>query len=421
MNSNDKNKPPKYKGNATGEAASQPPKFEGTPTAQAAAEPPKFEGTPTAQPAAEPPKLDSNITEAEGKPSKDGKTFRRIVITVLVVFAISQLILFFMMTSKSCTRTHETSSGVVYSIPQSIDTVKKVSADTASLPYRGYAAVVLPEMPISMMFCGDTIDFDRIDMAERLDRELMTTIYNHTATSLIIKRANRYFPTLIKILSENDVPEDIVYLAVTESSLDATAVSPAKAAGMWQFMPDTGKEYGLEVNDYVDERFDVEKETVAACNYLKKAYAKYGDWASVCSSYNAGMNKISNELQKQQVDNSFDLRLVNETSRYVFRILAYKILLSNPKQFGYRLTATQLYQPIKYDVEEVNTTVDSWITWAREHDITYAQLREANPWIRSDHLPNEDGKVYNVKVPKHDSLYRSKAGNEVFNSKWVVD
>lgn len=406
MNPNEKNTPPKYKGNTIGEAASQPP---------------KFEGATTAQPAFEPPKLDSNIAEVESKPPKDGKTFRRIVITLLVVFAISQLILFFLMTPKSCTRTHETSSGVVYSIPQSIDTVKKVSTDTASLPYRGYAAVISPEMPISMVFCGDTIDFDGIDMAERLDRELTTTIYNHTATSLIIKRANRYFPTLIKILSENDVPEDIVYLAVTESSLDATAVSPAKAAGMWQFMPETGKEYGLEVNDYVDERFDIEKETVAACNYLKKAYAKYGDWASVCSSYNAGMNKISNELQNQQVDNAFDLRLVSETSRYVFRILAYKIFLSNPKQFGYRLNANQLYQPIEYDIEEVNTAVDSWITWAREHDITYAQLRDANPWIRSDHLPNEEGKVYKVKVPKHDSLYRSKAGNEVFNTNWVVD
>ena len=406
MNPNEKNNPPKYKGINTGESASQPPKFENNTTAQAAVEPPK---------------LESIITNEEAKPSKDGKTFRRIVIIVLVIFAISQLILFFLMTPKSCTRTHETSSGVVYSIPQSTDTVKKVSADTASLPYRGYAAVILPEMPISMMFCGDTIDFDRIDMAERLDRELTTTIYNHTATSLIIKRANRFFPTLIKILSENDVPEDLVYLAVAESSLEATAVSRAKAAGMWQFMPETGKEYGLEVNDYVDERLDVEKETVAACNYLKEAYAKYGDWASACAGYNAGMNKIANELQNQQVDNSFDLRLVSETSRYVFRILAYKIFLSNPKQFGYRLNAAQLYQPIEYDIEEVNTTVDSWITWAREHDITYAQLREANPWIRSDHLPNEDGKVYKVKVPKHDSLYRSKAGDKVFNSNWVVD
>ena len=401
MNLNDTSKPPKYKGTA--------------------GVPPKFEGANNEQAAAAPTKLGHHITEGESKPPRDGKTFRRIVITVLVAFAIFQLILFLMMSSKGCTRTYETSGGVVYSIPQSSDTVKKVSTDTASLPYRGYAAVISPEMPISMVFCGDTVDFDRIDMAERLDRELTTTIYNHTATSLIIKRANRYFPTLIKILRENDVPEDIVYLAVTESSLDATAVSPAKAAGMWQFMPETGKEYGLEVNEYVDERFNVEKETVAACNYLKKAYDKYGDWASVCASYNAGMNKISNEMQNQQVDNSFDLRLVSETSRYVFRILAYKVFLCNPKQFGYRLNANQLYQPIYYEVENVDTTVNSWITWAKEHGITYAQLRDANPWIRSNYLPNEEGKVYEVKVPKRNSLYRSKAGNEVFNSNWVVE
>ncbi len=402
MNTNNNNKPPKYNGIITGESESKPPTYDGNASKEECI----------------PPMLDSNSTGKESKPNKGGKTFRNTVITVLVIFAITQLILFFFITSKSCTRTHKTSSGVVYSIPQSIDTIKN---DTTSLPYRGYAAVIVPEMPISMDFCGEKVDFDRIDMAERLDRELTSTIYNHTQTSLIIKRANRFFPTLIKILSENDVPEDLVYLAVAESSLDVTAVSPAKAAGVWQLMPGTGKEYELEINEYVDERFNIENATVAACNYLKKAYSKYGNWAAACSSYNAGMGRVSSELERQQVDNAFDLRLVSETSRYIFRILAYKIFLSNPKQFGYRIDVNQLYQPIEYDVEEVNTTVDSWITWAKEHEITYAQLREANPWIRSDHLPNDSGKVYKVKVPKQDSLYRSKAGNKVFNHNWVVD
>ena len=285
----------------------------------------------------------------------------------------------------------------------------------------GYIAVTCPDIPQSINFCGDKVDFDRIDMAERLDRELTGTIYGQTMSSLIIKRANRYFPRLIEILKQNRMPEDLIYLAVAESSLDINALSPAKAAGIWQFMASTGKQYGLEVNDDVDERYDPEKETVAACQYLRNAYSKYGNWATVCASYNAGTARISNELASQQVNTSFDLRLVSETSRYVFRIIALKIFLENPKRFGYRLRSNQLYQPIEYDEVRVNTPVANWTTWAREHGITYAQLRDANPWIRSNKLPNASGKVYRVKVPKRDSLYRSTAGNSVYNSNWVID
>ena len=285
----------------------------------------------------------------------------------------------------------------------------------------GYVAVTCPDIPQSINFCGDKVDFDRIDMAERLDRELTGTIYGQTMSSLIIKRANRYFPRLIEILKQNRMPEDLIYLAVAESSLDINALSPAKAAGIWQFMASTGKQYGLEVNDDVDERYDPEKETVAACQYLRNAYSKYGNWATVCASYNAGTARISNELASQQVNTSFDLRLVSETSRYVFRIIALKIFLENPKRFGYRLRSNQLYQPIEYDEVRVNAPVANWTTWAREHGITYAQLRDANPWIRSNKLPNASGKVYRVKVPKRDSLYRSTAGNSVYNSNWVID
>lgn len=358
----------------------------------------------------------------DGKASKGGNKSRNYLIAVIALLAVTQLILILMIAPKSCTRTQVTSSGVVYEVADTVKAGPNAKAgDASSLPYRGYAPVVAPQLPISMAFAGENIDFDRIDMAERLDRELSVTIFSHMQSSLIIKRANRYFPILIKLLKENDVPEDLVYLAVAESSLDPSAVSGAHAAGMWQFMPATGREYGLEVNENVDERFNVEKETVAACNYLKKAYAKYGNWATTCASYNAGMGRIASELDKQQQRSALDLRLVSETSRYVFRILAYKIFLSSPKQFGYRLTEEQLYQPIDCDVVEVITAVDSWIDWAAEHGITYAQLREANPWIRSNMLPNDTGKVYKVKVPKRDSLYRSKAGSKVFNHNWIVE
>ena len=284
-----------------------------------------------------------------------------------------------------------------------------------------FMTVAAPDLPEQINFCGEKVSFDRIDMAERLDRELTATIYGQTMTSLIIKRANRYFPRLLEILKENNMPEDLIYLAVAESSLDPTALSPAKAAGIWQFMPATGRQYGLEVGDDVDERYDPEKETVAACRYLRAAYNKYGNWATVCASYNAGTGKISSELSSQQVNNSFDLRLVSETSRYVFRIIAYKIFLENPTKFGYRIHSDQLYQPIDCDVVEVSSSVDSWVTWAKEHGLTYAQLRDANPWIRNSRLSNTSGKVYKVKIPKQESLYRSKTSKRVYNSNWVVD
>lgn len=285
----------------------------------------------------------------------------------------------------------------------------------------GFLPVTVPELPMSIDFCGDKISFDRIDMAERLDRELTGTIYGQTMSTLIIKRANRFFPRLIEILKENKMPEDLIYLAVAESSLDINALSPVKAAGIWQFMAATAKQYGLEVNDDVDERYDPEKETVAACKYLRNAYSKYGNWATVCASYNAGTTKISNELSSQRVSTSFDLRLVSETSRYVFRIIAYKIFLENPRRYGYRLQSNQLYQPIECDVIEVTTPIADWVAWAKDHGLTYAQLRDANPWIRSNRLPNASGKLYKVKVPKKDSLYRSRTTKKVYNRNWVID
>ncbi len=284
-----------------------------------------------------------------------------------------------------------------------------------------YAVVSVPDIPESITFCGEKVHFDRIDMAERLDRELTTTIFSHTQTTLIIKRANRFFPRLAELLKEYKMPDDLIYLAVAESSMDINALSSAGAAGIWQFMPATAKQYGLEVNEDVDERFDPEKETVAACKYFKDAYSKFHKWTSVCASYNAGMGRITNELQQQQASNALDLRLVNETSRYVFRIIAYKIFLNNPKQFGYSIHRDQLYQPIEYKTVTVSTPVDNWVTWAKNQGISYAQLRDANPWIRSYKLPNSSGKVYKIKIPTHKSLYRSKAGNKVYNNNWVVD
>jgi len=278
-----------------------------------------------------------------------------------------------------------------------------------------------PDIPASITFAGEKVDFDRLDMAERLDRELTSIIYGQTSTLLCLKRANRHFPVLAKVLKEQNVPLDFLYLACTESTMDTYAYSPAHAAGLWQLLAATARQYGLEVTDEVDQRYDPEMSTLAACKYLKAAYSKYGHWPTVAASYNAGMGKISGELSKQAVDNSFDLYLVSETSRYVFRIIAFKMLFENPKRYGYRLRTKQLYQPVNYKTVSVNTTVASWPAWAKQQGITYAQLREANPWIRSTKLTNNSGKTYNVRIPIASELYRSKRRFTAYSKAWVVD
>lgn len=282
-------------------------------------------------------------------------------------------------------------------------------------------AIINPEIPEHIIFAGQTIDLDRTDMYERLDRELTSMVYTHGNTLLLIKRANRYFPILAPILRRNNVPDDLLYLACVESVLNQRAYSPAKAAGIWQFMPATARQYGLEVNEWVDERYNIEKETEAACRYLKKAYGMYGNWESAAASYNGGTNRITDELESQIADSAFDLYLVDETSRYMFRILATKLIMENPVRYGFRLKANQLYQPVKYETVTVDTPVSDWPSWAQKHGINYYLLREANPWIRARSLPNKNGKSYTVKIPVRDSLYRSKNECKTYNKNWVTD
>lgn len=282
-----------------------------------------------------------------------------------------------------------------------------------------FAQVYSPSIPTSVSLCGEKIDLDRSDMYEAFDRELTSIIYTHGTTMLILKRANRYFPELEPILRKNGVPTDLLYLACVESSLNPRAYSGAKAAGFWQFIASAAKEYGLEVNDEVDERYNIEKATSAACRYLKKAYAKYGDWASAMASYNGGMTRISKALDAQGADTSLDLYLAEETTRYPYRVMAMKAVLENPGAYGYKLRADQLYQPREYTTVDVSGPVESWADWAAEHGTTYAQLRDANPWIRSLKLTNKTGKTYKVRIPKPESLSRSKTGFKTYNGEWI--
>lgn len=283
-----------------------------------------------------------------------------------------------------------------------------------------FSKVYSPEIPSKAKLCGETLDLDRVDLYEKLDRELSALVYSHGTTMLVLKRANRFFPEMATILRKNGVPEDLLYLACTESSLNPRAYSPAKAAGLWQFIASAAKEYGLEVNDEVDERYNIAKATEAACRYLKKARDKYGDWPSAMASYNGGMTRIAKELEAQGQDTSLDLYLTEETTRYPFRVLAYKTVFENPKKYGFMLRADQLYQPRDYKTVEVCGPVDSWSDWAKEHGISYSTLREENPWIRSKKLTNKLGKTYQVRIPSENSMSRSKAGTRTYNPAWVI-
>lgn len=285
-----------------------------------------------------------------------------------------------------------------------------------------YSRVQNPPVPKKIEICGQTVDLDPIDYAERYDRELTSLIYTHGNTLLTIKRANRFFPQIMPILKKNGIPEDLVYLACVESTLNPRAYSPAKAAGLWQFIPSTAKEYGLEVNDEVDERYNIDKATAAACRYFKKALAKFGgNWMAVFEAYNGGITRISSAYEAQKTSDPLDLFLAEETQRYPFRIMAVKTIMENPAAYGFLLSADQLYQPRDVEIVEVSAPVDSWADWAHSHGVSYRELRDENQWIRSTKLTNKLGKTYQVRVPKKQSLKRSSAASpKVFNPNWVI-
>lgn len=287
----------------------------------------------------------------------------------------------------------------------------------SEVPY----CVTPPTVPEEVSFDGETIDLRRYDRRERMDREMMSFTYMHSTTMLLVKRANRYFPIIEPLLKENGIPDDFKYLMVIESNLNNIARSPAGAAGLWQFMPATAREFGLEVNDNVDERYHIEKATVAACKYLKQAYAKYGDWMAVSASYNAGQGRISSQLEQQLASHAMDLWLVEETSRYMFRLLAIKEVLSNPQRYGFLLKKEHLYPPIPYKEIEVTTQIDNLDDYAKQQGITYAQLKDANPWLREHSLKNKSGKKYVLKIPTQEGMNYDPKKTVPYERKWVID
>ncbi len=261
--------------------------------------------------------------------------------------------------------------------------------------YRVYA---LP-IPDSLYLVDERVPVEQKDVKERIDRELLVNTYWQSNGLLLLKRKNKYFPVIESILARNGIPDDFKYLAVAESGLQ-NVTSPAGAKGFWQLMKNTAKEYGLEVNNEVDERYHLEKATEAACKYLLKAKQKYGSWTLAAASYNAGMNKISTELDKQKVQNYYDLLLAEETSRYIPRIIALKHILEHPKDFGFVYSHEDLYTPYNYYEVAVDSSIGDLAIFARKMNITYKELKLLNPWLRSNKLTNKNKKTYYLKIKK---------------------
>ncbi len=278
-----------------------------------------------------------------------------------------------------------------------------------------------PRFPEQVEVFGQKVDLTRYDRHERYERELTGMCYTHNNTLLTIKRANRYAPIIAPILKEEKIPADFLYLAAIESSFNPRAYSPAKAAGIWQFIPETGRRYGLEINAEIDERYNIEKATRAACRYLREAYEKYGDWFSVAASYNAGQARISKLLADQNEKSALDLLLVDETSRYMFRIMAMKEIMSDPYRYGYVLHSDQLYKPIRTRKVKISGPIADMAAFAKKHHCSYLHLKEFNPWLRDKMLTNKTGKTYTILIPEEEDLHYTGTPFPVYDKNWVVD
>ena len=254
-------------------------------------------------------------------------------------------------------------------------------------------------LPDTLSFANEIVSLSSPDLRERLDRELLVNTYWQSNMMLLLKRANKYFPTIEKILDEEGVPCDLKYLSVIESGLE-NIISPAGAKGFWQIMRSTGKEYGLEVNINVDERYHVELSTRMAAKYLKKAKKKFGSWTLAAASYNRGMSGIQKKLNQQMVESYFDLRLGKETSRYVFRVLAVKEIIENPMKYGYVYDHTDLYYPVPVRYHGLDTAISNLATFAKKMGVNYKILKIHNPWLLQNHLNNKSRKYYEIAIPE---------------------
>ena len=266
------------------------------------------------------------------------------------------------------------------------------------LPQGNSVNAIAIELPDSMEFAGERVPLEIPDVRERLDREMHINAYWHTNTIFLLKRAHRWLPQISKILAEEGIPDDFKYIPAIEGAF-LNDISPRNAVGFWQFRKDAGKEFGLEVNRQVDERYDPLKSTHAACKYLRKAHDKFGNWTLVAASFNRGRAGIIRAMDNQKVDNYYDLMLNEETSRYVFRILAAKEIIEHPQRYGFHVPEDQLYEVEKVKYVPITSSVDNWVDWANSNGINLKLLKRYNPWIQSSSLTVSGKKEYKIAIP----------------------
>jgi membrane-bound lytic murein transglycosylase D len=253
-------------------------------------------------------------------------------------------------------------------------------------------------LPSEVSFAGEKMPLDNFDTRESLERELLISAYRHSSTILIIMRANRYLPLIEKILKKNNVPDDFKYLVAAESEY-SNMVSPAGATGFWQIMPETGREEGMEINTVVDERYDVEKSTQFACDFFLRSYKKYGNWTLAAASYNGGRGGLDEQIDIQHQNNYYDLLLNEETARYIFRAVAYKLVITDPQSYGFNITKKDLFPELKYYEVKVDSAVTDFSAFAQKFGTNYKMLKLLNPWLRKPYLTPKANKEYLIKIP----------------------
>jgi hypothetical protein len=285
--------------------------------------------------------------------------------------------------------------------------------DKVQSEFEQYYRIYSLSIPDELVFAGEAVPLSDFDVKERYDRELLTNVYWQSQTLLMLKRANRFFPTIERILKRNNIPDDFKYLAVAESGLQNVS-SPAGAVGYWQILDKTGRMYGLEINEEVDERYHLEKSTEAACKYFKEAYAEFGNWALVAASYNMGIEGVKKQMQQQQVRNYYDLYLNTETSRYVLRTLAFKQIMETPALFGFKLNRKHLYAEVETIKVKTNQSVSDLALFANQNGANYKLLKVLNPWLRKSTLTVAPGKVYYIALPK-DRVQQTDLIKELLN------
>jgi membrane-bound lytic murein transglycosylase D len=303
------------------------------------------------------------------------KPGRKIVLAAFVLISITMLALTTISDSKMTGSKPE-----LKSISDSVPYVK---------PYK---------LPENVTFAGEIMPLDNFDTRESLDREILTSAYRHSSTILIIKRANRYLPVIERILKANDIPDDFKYLAAAESEY-SNMISPVGATGFWQIMKATGREQGMEINDIVDERYDVEKSTQFACDYFRKSYERYGNWTLAAASYNGGRSGVDEQIRIQNQKNYYDLLLAEETARYIFRAVAYKLVISDPENYGFDIPAGELYPELEYFEVKVDSSIADFSVFAEQYGTNYKLLKFLNPWLRKPYLTPKPNKEYFIKIP----------------------